>query len=153
MASKNPALTPAPASAYDLWVMPTAQHSAWFARLDWYLNWQMTKGLSYQRQKPSLELLRVMEMSDIAFGAHPEFGNTPLMVASTGRLETDRCVVIAYGDDLKAWLGQVADLAEKLKAQKLRVYLPKGSAQSAARDHWKKLSDNQIEFATDEDAT
>jgi hypothetical protein len=153
MASKNPLLTPAPASAYDLWVIPTAEHSQWFAKLDWYLNWQMTKGLSYQRQKPSLELLRVMEMSDIAFGAHPEFGNTPLMVAANGRLETDRCVVIDYADDIKAWLGKAADVTKNLQAAKVRVYLPKGAAQSAARDHWKKLSDIEIEFSTDEDAT
>src|SRR4051812_13653439 len=96
MGSKSSLPPPSSVSDYDLWIIPPAAHSQWFARIDWYLNWQMSKGLAFQRQKPSVELFRIIESAGLNYLAEPESPSTPLMIASAGKVGSERCVVIDY---------------------------------------------------------
>jgi hypothetical protein len=138
---------------YDLWVLPTATHSQWFARIDWYLNWQMSKGLAHQRQKPSLELHRVMEETGFTFAQAPETPTAPLMVSSMGKVDAGRCVVVEFKRELRPWLQIIYKMAEGLKTKHMRVFLPTGSTVADANEIWKKLPtlELEIEFSTDEE--
>jgi len=142
-------------ATYDLWVLPPASHSRWFAKLDWYLNWQMSKGLAHQRQKPSLELLKVLETTGMALISAPETGSTPLMVSAIGHVDALRCVVVDVGNGLRGWLERSHELMQGLQAKRVRLFLPKGAEISEAKEHLKKLGnkDLEIDFATDEEAT
>lgn len=167
MASKNPQILPANASDHDLWVLPPAAHSKWFARIDWYLNWQMSKGTAFVRQRPSLELFRVMDMAGMQFQGVPEISGAPLMVASSGRVASERCVVVDLKTDTHEWLIAVHKLCGELQSRRTRVFLPAGMSISDAESEWKKLAtsnvkadaetdfpiDEQIEFSTDEEKT
>jgi hypothetical protein len=155
MASKNPQSLEVAVSDYDLWVLPNPTHSQTFARVDWYLNWQMSKGLAHQRLKPSVELHRVMEEAGLTFTPQPELSGAPMMVASFGKVASSRCVVMEFTKDLSPWLKSIHQLAAGLHAKRMRVYLPTGQTADVAETHWKKLSPLplEIEFSTDEETT
>jgi hypothetical protein len=153
MASKNPVSPPPLGTNHDLWVIPPSAHSQWFARIDWYLNWQMSKGLAFQRQKPPAELLRVLEDAGIAYEPEHASDGAPLMVASGGKVGSERCVVVDFGGKLPAWLHSVHGLCKDLQCRRTRVFLPRGSSKAEAETLWTKLTplDVQLEFSTDED--
>ena len=138
----------------DLWVLPLPAQSQWFSRVDWYLNWQMCKGLAHEKSKPSVELFRVMEEGGVQFQPTPTDPKWPLMVISNGRIPAGKCVVIEKSKTLKDWLEQVASVAQNLHAQTLRVFLPSDSSPAEARKILKDLKNSQIniEFTSDEDA-
>lgn len=153
MASKSSLHPVSLVSDYDLWVLPPPAHSRWFSRIDWYLNWQMSKGLSHQKMKPSVELFRVMEDAGISIQPDPVFPPTPLLVSSTGRVASERCVVIDFKDDLNGWLASVHALCANLKSKHARIFLPQGSETGTAEKIWKKMTplEIQLEFSTDEE--
>jgi hypothetical protein len=155
MASKHSVSPPPLDSNHDLWVIPPSAHSQWFARIDWYLNWQMSKGLAYQRRKPSVELLRVLEDAGTAFQLHCAADTSPLLVASSGMVGSERCVVIEYGGELGEWLESVHQVCDNLKCKRTRVFLPRGITAAQAQTLWKKQPqlETHLEFSTDEDTT
>ena len=139
----------------DLWVLPPPSESQWFARIDWYLNWQLCKGLAFEKAKPSVELFRVLEEGDLHFEPHPSNPDWPLMVISQGRIPCTKCMVIAQTGGLKAWLMAVLGNAQKLNVQKMRIFLPKGSEKDEAEALWRTMNSEQnifAEFCRDEDA-
>jgi hypothetical protein len=153
MASKNPVSPPPLDSNHDLWVIPPSAHSRWFARIDWYLNWQMSKGLAQQRQKPPLELMRVLEDSGLAFEPNMDASAGPLLVGSAGRIGCERCLVLDFKSDVSAWLGLVHKHCSDLLSKRARVFLPHGVSAAAAQAQWKKLSplETHLEFSIDEE--
>jgi hypothetical protein len=155
MASKNPVSPPPLDSNHDLWVIPPSAHSQWFARIDWYLNWQMTKGLAFQRQKPPLELLRVLEDTGLTFRPEHAPEGSPLLVAANGMVGSERCVVVDYQGQLAAWMKTVHGLCGDLHCKRVRIFLPRGATVNEAETLWKKQTplDLHLEFSTDEDTT
>lgn len=141
-------------SSSDLWVLPQPAESHWFSRIDWYLNWQLCKGLAHERQLPHAELFRVMEENGIPFVDVPVTKQAPLMVLSQGRIPAAKCIVIENSKTLKTWLGRVHQLVQGLHIKSARVFLPKGANSSQAADVWRSLEklDMEVEFSPDEES-
>jgi hypothetical protein len=141
------------ATSCDMWVLPPPAQSKWFARIDWYLNWQLCKGLAHERRRPSVELFRIMEEGGIAYTDTPVTANAPLMVISHGRVPASQCVVIENAKTLKDWLASARTLMSAMHTRKARIFLPEGASVVQASEIWRSLavSDIEIEFSTDED--
>lgn len=138
-----------------LWVLPPPGKSAWFAKIDWYLNWQLTRGLVHEPRRPSAELMRLTRDLDLPAPTATDWTQAPLMVSAHGRLDAEQCVVLAMQGSLHEWLRQIHTVATRLGVQKLRVFLPTGMDRSDALDFWQKISKQdtlEIEFSSDEDA-
>lgn len=141
-------------TACDLWVLPTSEHSRWFARIDWYLNWRMSKGLAHNRPEPSPELLDLLYTNGIEYLAPPNVDRAPLMVAALGRLPASKCVVLEYsGRNLRGWLEKIQELSEQLKSRNARVFLPSHANAKDAAAIWAETAapGTEVEFSTDED--
>lgn len=144
----------------SLWVIPPPGKSAWFAKIDWYLNWQMIRGLAHESQRPSTELLRLAREHGLPEPILSSTTRTPLMIAARGRLGTDQCVVLEMSDSVADWLKLVHDLTVKLGSAKTRVYLPSGTSRAKAQELWKNITAKDkfdkeefaIEFLADEEA-
>lgn len=138
----------------DLWILPPPAHSHWFSHIDWYLNWQMCKGLTHTPVKPPAELFQVMEEGGLNIIMDPPVETAPLMVASLGRLPAAKCVVLPYTKGVKTWLKQAHHLATSLHAIRIRVFLPHGADDKEARETWSGYSGAAIEaeFTTDIEA-
>lgn len=133
----------------DLWFFPPAKESPWLAKVDWYLNWQMCKGLDHGGIHVPAETLKVAEEFGIAV---PEVSTrrTPLMVYARGLLPTNHCVVLETTNALGDWLKQIHDISKKLQAKSIQIFLPATASQETAQQAWEKLkSDLEIRFITD----
>lgn len=126
-------------SPADLWIVPPPSHSAWFARLDWYLNWQMCKGSAYKAMPPAAELFRLLHENGIEMEAIPSNENAPLLI-SAGRLTpAKQCVVLPYRTDLKEWLEEAKDIAMKLQVGTAQLFLPADAEVDKAEKIWSKI--------------
>ena len=138
----------------DLWVLPSPSVSRWFANIDWYLNWQLCKGLKFEPTKASVELFRVMEEGDFIFRESPHAKSSPLLTLAQGRIPAERCLVIEAPSELEGWLRTVHANVDKLRAANVRIFLPKGVAIDKARSTWTtfKPEITSVEFTLDSEA-
>jgi hypothetical protein len=139
----------------SLWVLPTPGHSAWFAKIDWYLNWQMTRGLTHEARQPSTTLMRLTREHGLPDPIPAVTSPVPLMVSARGRVAAEQCVVIGEPENLSDWLKRVHQLIQALNHSSARIHLPTGASRPKADELWKTLSKQSkisIEFIVDEEA-
>ncbi len=139
------------ASPCDLWVLPPPRASAWFAHVDWYLNWQLSKGLAYSGLNLPHEVGRMAEILEVEVPTIQISEQPNLLVLSQGRIPSKKCVVI---DDTKNfdrdWVRQVVEVAKELDAKRVHVFLP---AKLSVNEAKKAVSfDGEILFSADEEA-
>lgn len=137
----------------DTWFFPPSLQSSWFAQVDWYLNWQMSKGLSYSGFHMPTETLNTAQNFEIAV---PEtlFRQSPLLVSTQGRIPANQCVVVEAAFQLDPWLKHISKLADGLKSKSIVIFLPRGVLAEAAKDKWSKLDSScTAEFITDGETT
>ncbi len=125
----------------DLWFVPPSTHSAWFSRLDWYLNWQMSKGLAHSHAIPSADLFRLAGEHGVTIEpAQTLPPHAPLMISGVGLIPAKACVVLPFNGQLETWLAQAKAIAFELRATTARIYLPAGTGQTEAAGSWRKLT-------------
>lgn len=139
------------ATPCDLWILPTPRNSRWFTHLDWYLNWQMCKGLAYGGLHLPPETYRVAEEYGVSVTDRDTAGEAPLLLSVEGRIPAYRCLVIDYDEGLRAWLDQAGRLAKGLQAREVRVFLPTGHRPSEAKKSW-KTTGIDVQFLPDLEA-
>lgn len=120
----------------DLWVLPPPRASAWFSVIDWYLNWQMSKGLAYPGLHLPNEVLRLSEEYEVPLPALKQTdASAPLLVLNHNRLPTAKCVVIE-SQPIEPWLKAAYAVALNLGADHLHVFLPSKTAATQAAEIW-----------------
>lgn len=124
----------------DLWIVPQSSHSAWFSQLDWYLNWQMCKGLTHKPAVADAQMYRIAEAYEVKIDSAPLSKTAPLLVATSPYLPAAQCLVLPYGGDLKQWLLEAKTIAFKMKCQSAQVFLPAGAQADKAEKTWIGLS-------------
>ena len=127
-------------STAQLWFLPPPQFSPWVARIDYYLNWQICKAHERSPFKMLSELRMATHEMDLPFfESHIERG-APLLVASQGLLPAHQCVVIDFSGPLYDWLSQIKNVAIKLNAHSLQIFLPHGSSIEEGQKLWRDLA-------------
>lgn len=142
------------ASSSDLWVLPPPRVSAWFSRVDWYLNFQMSKGVAYSGLHLPNETLRLSEEYETPLPAPTALdASAPLLVLSLGRLPTRKCVVVEAKTFGGTWLDRVHEIAKELDAKSLHVFLPAKMPVEEARSAWeKRFAARPAQFSADQEA-
>ena len=132
----------------DLWALPTPDHSRWFARLDWYLNWRMCQGLAYSGLSLSPEIRQVAELHEVPIAT---LDKTPgcLLVATNDRLPTPRCMVVSGARSPETWLQEIASRAGSLQLSSLSIFLPTHVDHEFALKHWPASPHLQVHFVPD----
>jgi hypothetical protein len=145
-------MSPRLAHPCDLWVVPHPDLSRWFARLDWYLNWQMCRGLAYVGLHLPMETLSVAEEHGLTV---PVVHNSKsLLIGHCERVPAKMCLVLDGADQLREWLGRIAEQAAGLKVSSLHVFLPTGASMDAALSIWQDLGrDISAIFTSDLEST
>lgn len=142
------------ANACDLWVLPPPRVSAWFSRVDWYLNFQMSKGVAYPGLHLPNETLSLAEEYEVPLPppSAPD-PSAPLLVLSLGRLPTRKCAVVEAKTFGGSWLEKVHAIALNLDAKGVHVFLPAKMAVSEAKKVWDgRFSSHPARFSADTEA-
>jgi hypothetical protein len=137
-------------SKTDLWIVPPSHHSAWFARLDWYLNWQMCKGLIHKPGTVDAEVYRLAAAYEVPV-ISPKIGKeAPLLISCRGLSPAGQCLVLPFSGDLKQWLVEAKTIAFKMKCESVQIFLPAGADADKAEKTWIGLSGEcRAEFTND----
>ena len=137
----------------DLWVLPHPGSSNWFSHVDWYLNWQMCKGLARPALSLPTQIYRLAEENELEVVLHKTAAESPLLVISRGRIPAGKCVVLEFSKTLKDWLARASQVATDLSAKNVRFFLPIGQSVEQAEKIWKSL-DSGVDalFLSDEEA-
>lgn len=136
----------------DLWILPTPRKSGWFSRVDWYLNWQMCKALSYPGLHLPSETLRLAQDYEVDLETSIKSKTLPLMVITGGLVPAKLCVVVE-SSDTREWLQEACAIAEKVQAKKVHVFLPSGIDEEEADRIWPKKFNGEVVFSADKEAT
>lgn len=127
-------------SKTDLWIVPPSQHSAWFAQLDWYLNFQMCKGMAHQPAVPDAHVFRLAHEYGVKVEESPLPAGAPLLIACKNLAPAAHCLVLPFNGDLKNWMVEAKTIAFKMKCESVEVFLPAGVDASKAEKIWTGLN-------------
>lgn len=128
---------------YDLWVVPDSAGSRWTLRLDWYLNFQITRA---RRHRPAVVpaeidgILRDIEWRPETPAVSPQ---APLLLSGDGLIPARWVAVVPDSGDLAGWTARIEALWRNLQQPALKVFLPTGVQASAFSAEWKRKVDRE----------
>ena len=88
-----------------LWILPPLNESAWSTRIDWYLGFQLRRGLPHRRFDFSSDMRQLMEAYEETLPKIPRTDESPLMIASENLLPNHQTVMIPQkASENKEWV-------------------------------------------------
>lgn len=123
----------------DLWILPGVKECRYIQKIDWYLNFQITKSHLHQTHAiPSQvkSLLMECQIPEIYFSRDVQ--NIRMLESSS--LFPNRWVVqIDSFSSVQTWCQQISEIWTQLRKPTLRVFLPTGLSAGDFQSHWKEL--------------
>jgi hypothetical protein len=128
----------------ELWIVPGFEYCHLTRQIDWYLNFQLGRGLPHRPPPLSKELTDVARKWDFD---PPEFKidpQAPLMIASRDLLPNDKTILIPYEEPVKTWAQAIYKIWVDLQKPSLRVFLPDGVPPASFEASWPEKADETI---------
>lgn len=107
----------------NLWVAPSGDCSEWNKKLDWYLNFQISKSKEHVPSTISPEFSKNL----IEYEIQPQeckVKSDLLMISCEGRLPTKMLVIVPFADQFKDWIENIYQVWLNLLKPNLRIFLP-----------------------------
>lgn len=120
----------------ELWVVPQETSSPILAKLDWYLNFQLSRASRHRSCMLPVEvssIIKTCALPTINFSQAPETGT---LIASDYLLPNRWVLQIPKQDKFDSWCEQLSNHWSKLGKPTLRVFLPQGYASTQFQSHW-----------------
>lgn len=134
----------------DLWVIPELQNSRASQKLDWYLNFQLSRSLhqsSLQLHADLIGLLKQCGLPETHYQDQSPRNPMSKMLIDSSQLLPNRWVVqLDHSDDLKNWSLEISEIWKGLRKPSLRVFLPTGLSSGDFLKAW-KLSQTFDDFS------
>ncbi|MGE3975785.1 MAG: hypothetical protein AB7F59_14765 [Bdellovibrionales bacterium] len=127
-------------SGADLWVIPDRRTSSWSRKIDWYLQFLISKAMIHVSPQVSGQLSKQMQENDMDVFSHTLSHASPLLILSGRQLPNKKTVHLPFLGDHKTWVGQVYEIWNRFHSPGLRVFLPKGMEAKDFTQHWPKNS-------------
>lgn len=111
--------------------------SKWARKIDWYLNFQLTRAEPHQPVSISSELNQILEEWEVEAPPRIELPHSaPLMVASASLLPNTTTVQVPLNEKTEAWVLSCHRIWTDLGRPSLRVFLPSSVSEAAFEKHW-----------------
>lgn len=125
----------------DLWVTSSPDKSAWSRKMDWYLNFRITKGSKAEmpeREKPLEDLLAKVKW---ALPKDKNWNTEPLLIAANQGLPCKWVLVLEdlNPEKISEGLKQLTKIWKNFNQPKMRLFLPSDLNQDALRKSWGSL--------------
>ncbi len=134
----------------QLWVIPDKSSSNWAQKLDWYLNFQISKADSFKRPEISEPLRAILIEEEVEPTVIPAQEGQPLLIASPRHLPNLMTIVLSYHQqDEDLWLSSLEKTWIELGKPSLRVFLPKNFSLSKFSEFSKSNLSGNITFIVD----
>ena len=121
----------------DLWLIGDLANSAWSRKIDWYLNFQLSRAAHHTRQEISPELASTAESWEFDPPVIESHAAAPLLVASSKFLPNQMTVQIA--GEGEAWVKAAIATVSSLQPRSIRIFLPAGLSLGEFSKFWGAL--------------
>ena len=111
---------------HQLWILPEASLSRWTQRVNWYLNFQVSKLEQKVPANTPAPLQNLLDEVEWQIPQQRVVDSAPLMVFSPRRVPARWVVVVPEAGDLDAWTTKIHALWMQLQRPSLRVFMPAG---------------------------
>lgn len=122
----------------DLWIVPERQNSNLVQKLDWYLNFQISK--SAQHQPPSLapEVMDILKNCALEGYDWAPQESSALLILASPFVPARWVMVLKDSDRLDAWAKTAVEKWKKMNSPSVRIFLPHNIPASQFESFWKK---------------
>lgn len=129
----------------QLWVLPLVSNSRWTAKIDWYLNFQISKAQRHiSRELPTFvdEVIGQtgLDRAELKYGE-----DSTLLIPSELLLPNKWVALVPLLTNYSGWVQQVAETWASLESPSLRVFLPPGHSPGDFNELW-QAHDKFAEF-------
>lgn len=127
-----------------MWFTPQPEDSPWAKRIDWYLNMQIRRAEKHKNRKIETQLLKTLQDNELAEFKFPASKDSPLLIASQGRLPVDAVVRVPYFGDQKKWFLGLSTVWKGLARPQARIFLPFQVSVDEVKSYWAKDDDHLL---------
>lgn len=122
----------------DLWVTALPEQSAWSRRMDWHLNFQITKGNSGSLPERSEALEKLLTEIRWQLPKSKDWNSDPLLIAAGNSLPAKWVLVLSdlNPESISASLKKLTKIWNDFNRPKMRLFLPSDLNHEAIRKSW-----------------
>lgn len=120
----------------ELWIMADASNSRWTLKVDWYLNFQVTKSSRHQTANIDSYLRDVIEATELDQQKIAISSNDPLLIPCENLLPCRWAAMIPLHQSYAAWVHEIAKVWKSLGHPALRIFLPAGQNAGSFNELW-----------------
>lgn len=132
----------------DLWVSSDLHHGRLTERLDWYLNFQVTKAGHHKTAQISENLQNVLEQCGLQKFDFAGDDEQSLLIASQGHLPNRWVLIVPYSE---TWAARIHQAWKSLGSPSTRIFLPTKMSMDQFEKQWRKVSDfNDLTLVTEQ---
>ncbi len=107
-----------------LWIMPQGHESDWKKKLDWYLNFLISKTESHKPVQVTPEFISFLQEYNMELRAHNKT-STLRMISCEKFLPCKMIVIVPiYDNDFQKWVESIFEVWKKLLKPNFRIFLP-----------------------------
>lgn len=130
----------------DLWIIPHGSQSKWSPKIDWYLNFLLTRAKRHQPQNVSPALMAITRENELEVEHYFDAQNKPLLITSELRFPNKQVVELPAESDHQKWYQMAYEIWQSMNEPTLRVFLPDDSSETDFQKLWP--GDLKTEFIT-----
>ena len=133
----------------DLWVVPNEPENAVLQKMDWYLNFQLTRAHAHHTAELPQQIRFIMTENQMPEFHEKPLNTAPLMIAASRGLPTKRVVEISQpqsqSQSAQEWSDNVYKVWLDLDRPTMRIFLPQLINLNELKEHWKGSPHDDIQ--------
>ena len=126
----------------DLWVVPERQNSKLARKIDWYLNFQITRSAQHETKilPPQVsEILKKSGLEDLDWvEQNASTKKESLLILSAAAFPNRWVMVVRESKNFEKWIENIYERWLKMSSPSLRVFLPIGVSGTQFENAWRK---------------
>lgn len=130
-------------SGADLWVVPETKSSKMAQKIDWYLNFQITRSARHQSKLLPEKVSEILQKSGLPtkdwIEKIPLSKKEDLLILSNMAFPNRWVMVIRGSNEFPKWIENIHERWLKMNSPSLRIFLPAGISGSQFENAWRKV--------------
>ena len=122
----------------SLWIIPHLTHSPWSQKINWHLNFQISKMKFLKTQELNSKLKTILKSHNIPVYKKKVTSSLPLLIESHFFLPNSKIVELPSTKTHKEWIDLAHKVWKKLSKPSLRLFLPESFPISEFQNIWPK---------------
>ena len=126
------------APGFDLWFLPEPKESQWSRKIDWYLNFQITRSIKHQKPFVPAELIQRIEDCGLEGMEIEVSQEAPTFIVSEGLLPNKKSIILPNTSSFYPWAKRLLQIREKLGSPSTKVFIP---SKYSSKNHLNEIED------------